>query len=395
MIVAIIQARMGSSRLPGKSMADINGRPMLGHVVGRVQQARHVDKVVVATTVLPADEVIAEFCRGEGVACFRGSPDDVLDRYYQAARIHHAAAVVRITADCPLIDPEVIDQLVSRFLQGDADYVANVILYTYPDGLDVEVFSFASLERAWHEARTPAEREHVTPYLRSADFRTVNVASNRPVPAHQYRWTVDREDDLEFVRRVYAAFAGQALFGFRDVLLWLARNPQATRGLTFTTSHEGYYRSLYQQAKPGRVVTSGLSLDYTKPDAAGEGSPEVSSRLAGYAQTLTDGINTMAGEAGIAESVQCVQQPAGPVLLFHDPEGTDAGVVRALFQQEAARRGIAIADTHHLSAAHDGRAIQRTLEVYAEVIKILAEWLRDPHPAQFLAPGASQPVFKG
>jgi len=146
--VALIQARMGSSRFPGKVLEDLSGRPMLWHVVHRVRGAGRVERVVVATTDRAVDDPIARFCAQENIACFRGDEQDVLDRFYQAARADHADVVVRITADCPLIDPEVIDKVVERFQRGDCDYVSNAIRYTYPDGLDTEVFSFAALERA-------------------------------------------------------------------------------------------------------------------------------------------------------------------------------------------------------------------------------------------------------
>src|SRR5258708_17620781 len=177
-VVAIIQARMGSSRLPGKSLAEIENRPMLWHVVQRVKRARQVARVVVATSVAPADDAIEKMCRENGVVCYRGSETDVLDRFYQVARTEKAAQVVRITADCPLIDPDVIDRVVRRFQWGDLDYASNAMLRTYPDGLDTEICSFSALERAWHEATKASEREHVSPYLRSESFRTANVENN-------------------------------------------------------------------------------------------------------------------------------------------------------------------------------------------------------------------------
>ena len=147
-VLAIIQARMGSSRFPGKTLAEISGRPMLWHVVRLARAARTVDEVMVATTCAASDDQIASFCLREGIACFRGSEDDVLDRFYQASKEKHADVVVRITADCPLIDSEVIDRVVARFQEGGSDYASNTLRYTYPDGLDTEVFSFVALERA-------------------------------------------------------------------------------------------------------------------------------------------------------------------------------------------------------------------------------------------------------
>ena len=156
MILAVIQARMGSSRLPGKVLLDLAGRPVLWHGVARVSQAGLVDKVMVATTDAQGDEPIRRFCAEKGIACFGGSETDVLDRYWQAVQSAGAGpgdGIVRITADCPLIDPEVIDRVVNVFIQSGADYVSNVQPPTFPDGLDVEVFKFSALQTAWKEAR--------------------------------------------------------------------------------------------------------------------------------------------------------------------------------------------------------------------------------------------------
>jgi glutamate-1-semialdehyde aminotransferase/spore coat polysaccharide biosynthesis protein SpsF (cytidylyltransferase family) len=250
-IVAIIQARMGSSRLPGKTMADLAGRPLLSRVVDRVRSSGRVDKVVVATTDRAGDDPIAAFCEQEKIPCFRGNEDDVLDRFYQAAKASAGDVLVRITADCPLIDPAVIDKVVARFQAGDCDYVSNVLPYTYPDGLDTEVFSFAALERAWREAQKPSEREHVTPYLRTERFRVANVESDSPLPPGKYRWTVDHPADLESVRKIYEAFSGNGHFGYQDILSLLRERPELATIQAETITNEGYYKSLYQQAKPG------------------------------------------------------------------------------------------------------------------------------------------------
>ena len=281
MIVAIIQARMGSRRFPGKTLADVAGRPMLSRVVERVRQATLVDHVIVATSTARGDDSIAGLCRHEGIPCYRGSENDVLDRFYQAARQHGADVVVRITADCPLIDPGVIDQVVQRFRCGDCDYAANMLRYTYPDGLDTEVFSMAALERAWAEAKKPSEREHVTPYLRAGGFRVVNVENERPSPGEQ-RWTVDHPDDMEFVRRVYRAFGGRSDFRYHDVLKVLKERPELAATQTETITNEGYYRSLYQQAKSGAAPR--LELD--KSQAWLARSKKV---IPGCAQTFSKG----------------------------------------------------------------------------------------------------------
>jgi glutamate-1-semialdehyde aminotransferase/spore coat polysaccharide biosynthesis protein SpsF (cytidylyltransferase family)/predicted dehydrogenase len=248
-IVAIIQARMGSSRLPGKSLAEINGHPMLWHVVERVKRARLVDRVVVATSMESGDDAIEKMCEENGVACYRGSERDVLDRFYGAARAEKASQVVRITADCPLIDPEVIDRVVSRFQRGDLDYASNAMVRSYPDGLDTEIFSFLALERAWHEATKSSEREHVTPYLRSDKFRTANVENNSTYLYQHYRWTVDEPEDLEFIRAVYHGFRGKESFGMKDVLDLIEKTPGLEKMNSEIVSNRGYYKSLFDEAR--------------------------------------------------------------------------------------------------------------------------------------------------
>ena len=225
--VAIIQARMGSTRLPGKALVDLANEPMLARVVHRVQRAGSLHEVIVATTVQPADDAIAQFCAMRGWPCARGSQDDVLDRYYQAALASHADVVVRITSDCPLIDPEVIDQVVGALLAGqpDVDYASNVQPpRSFPRGLDTEVIRFDALERAWREDADPAWREHVTPYLYRHPERFRIQGIFNAVDLSHLRWTVDTPEDLEFVRRIYGHFDGDT-FSWHDVLALLEQHP--------------------------------------------------------------------------------------------------------------------------------------------------------------------------
>ena len=250
--VAIIQARMASTRLPGKVLANIGDKPMLLRVVERVRQATRVNQVVVATSEGAADDPLARLCVDHDIACYRGSERDVLDRYYQAARSYNADAVVRVTADCPLIDPSVIDRVVGTFQAGEYDYVTNTLCYTYPDGLDVEVCTFVALERAWHEACKSSEREHVTPYLRLAGkFRVANVVHEHDLSGYYYRWTVDDSVDLAFVRAIYAHFGDRVNFGLGDVLALLDQRPDLLAQQGSAIMNEGYYTSLYDQAVAG------------------------------------------------------------------------------------------------------------------------------------------------
>ncbi len=261
-VVAIIQARMGSSRLPGKSLAEIENHPMLWHVIERVKKALLVDRVVVATSIAPQDDAIEKMCQENGVTCYRGSENDVLDRFYHAARAEKASQVVRITADCPLIDPEVVDRVVRRFQRGDLDYASNAMVRSYPDGLDTEICSFSALERAWHEAHKPSEREHVTPYLRSGKFRTANVENDSISLYQHYRWTVDEIEDLEFIRSVYKAFRGSDSFGMTDVLELLEKTPELKQMNSEIISNRGYYKSLFEDARP--VAAPRKSIEKSK-----------------------------------------------------------------------------------------------------------------------------------
>lgn len=241
--VAIIQARMSSTRLPGKVLADIEGATMLAHVIARAQRSSTLGGVVLATSSAREDDPIEEECGRLGVACFRGSLDDVLDRYYQAAGSLRAEVVVRLTADCPLLDPAVIDQVVDAFDGARFDYVSNTIDRSFPDGLDTEVFTMEALARAWREARLASEREHVTPYLwKHKDlFRQSQVVQNRDLSA--LRWTVDEPRDLELVRRVYQQF-GHSLFGMNDIMALLARDPALSELNAGIDCNEGYDRSV-------------------------------------------------------------------------------------------------------------------------------------------------------
>ena len=282
--VAIIQARMGSSRLPGKSMAEIEGRPMLWHVVQRVKRASMVDRVVVATSANPSDDAIADMCKHDGIPCYRGSENDVLDRFYGAARAEKAAWVVRITADCPLIDPEVIDRVVRRFQRGDLDYASNAMVRSYPDGLDTEVFSFSALERAWHEATKTSEREHVTPYLRSEKFRTANVESDSTSLYQHYRWTVDELQDLEFIRAVYRAMRDKGAFGMKDVLELLEKSPGLDKMNSEIVSNRGYYKSLFEDAQAAAAPRRSIEKSKAWFERAGKTIP-------GSSQTFSKGAN--------------------------------------------------------------------------------------------------------
>ena len=248
MISVIIQARLGSTRLPGKTLIEIAGRPMLGHVVDRVRRIAGVEQIIIATTTKPNDQAIVSFAEAEGLPVYTGSEEDVLDRFYQAARLFKASIIIRITPDCPLLDVAVSEQVLTRFLQGDVDYASNTNPPTFPDGLDTEVFSFAALEQTWHEAKLPSEREHVTAYMwkNSGKFRLANVSNSTDLSA--LRWTVDEPRDLAFVRAVCNHLDPTTTsFGMAEVLALLQAQPELYQLNTGIMRNEGYQRSLRQE----------------------------------------------------------------------------------------------------------------------------------------------------
>ena len=251
-VVAIIQARSGSTRLPGKVLADVHGKALLRRVIERVKAIRNVDGVVIATTDAPADHAIEEIAQREQVAVFRGSESDVLDRYYHAAVRNRADVIARVTADCPLLDPEVAARVIDHFLRGAFDYVSNVDPPTFPDGLDTEVFTMKALGESWREAHLNSDREHVTPFIRSRKDRFSQGNVENPANLSHLRWTVDEADDLEFIRQVYARM-GKDLFGLDEVMNLLQREPALMAINHRHERNEGYKRSIANETAKGRA----------------------------------------------------------------------------------------------------------------------------------------------
>ena len=241
-IVTIIQARMGSTRLPGKVMKDLGGDTVLARVVCRVRRATLTGEVLIATTTKPADDAIVEECRRLSAQFFRGEENDVLDRYYHAARTACAEAIVRITSDCPLIEPEITDNTIRAFLERHPDYASNALQRTYPLGLDAEIMTWETLARAWREARKPYQRVHVTPYVyeNPDQFNILSVKGDDDYS--HYRWTLDTPEDLAFIRAVYERLGNDGRFHWRDVLGLLGREPalvELNRHVTMKALHEG------------------------------------------------------------------------------------------------------------------------------------------------------------
>lgn len=251
MIAAIIQARSGSTRLPAKVLKEIQGETLLAHVIRRVQAIKKVDKVIIATTVNAGDDSILKIAEQCQVPCSRGSENDVLERYYEAAKKFGVKTIVRITADCPLIDPVVADQVIACFLKGGFDYVSNTLTPTFPDGLDVEVFSFAALEKAFKDAKKTSEREHVTPYIwgNPEIFKTGNYINKEDLS--DLRWTVDTPADFEFIKTVYQhLYQPGKIFLMNDVLQLLSQKPEIETLNSGQTRNEGYSASLAKEKHP-------------------------------------------------------------------------------------------------------------------------------------------------
>jgi spore coat polysaccharide biosynthesis protein SpsF len=244
-VVAVLQARFTSSRLPGKVLRPLLGVPMLLRQIERIRRARELDGLVVATSTDASDDPLAARCEAEGVAVVRGSLDDVLSRMIDAARPQQPDAVVRLTGDCPLTDWAVIDQCVALFRQGGYDYVSNVDPPTFPDGLDVEVVSFKALDAADRLASLPSEREHVTTFIRNRPSEFPATVLRNAADLSRLRWTVDEPNDFAFVEQVYEElYPANSQFGTADILALMQRRPDLAGLNSQFVRNEGLAKSL-------------------------------------------------------------------------------------------------------------------------------------------------------
>jgi spore coat polysaccharide biosynthesis protein SpsF len=238
----ILQARMGSKRLPGKVLFELEGKTVLEHILLRLKKVKLIDKIIVATTDTSRDLPIVKLTNELGILCFRGDENDVLSRYYCAAKTANIANIVRINSDCPLIDPRIIDKVVNLYLNNKDkyDYVTNILKPTFPLGMHCEVFSYEALLEAHKKAVRPFEREHVTPYIyhRPEKFRLFNVDSGQDLSHH--RWTLDYQDDFKFISKIYAALHNETNFFDMELVLdllnqnveWLKINGHLVSGST-------------------------------------------------------------------------------------------------------------------------------------------------------------------
>ena len=243
MIGCIIQARMGSSRLPGKVlMKSENGRPLLYHVVNQLRYCAKVKNLVIATTKNQEDDEIEKFANNNTINIFRGSEKDVLDRYFRCAKKYSFSTIVRITSDCPLIDPQIVDKVIERFFSGNYDYATNTLIRTFPIGTDVEVFSFSALERTWKNAQLPSEREHVTPHLRNkGNFKIINVENDKNIS--NLRLAVDRIEDFELIKEILKNISVIPIH-LEDTLELFSRKPELIEINKHINHNEGFNRSL-------------------------------------------------------------------------------------------------------------------------------------------------------
>lgn len=227
-VAAIIQARMSSTRLPGKVLIKVLGKTLLEYQIERIKRAKSISQIIVATTTKESDNPIVELCQKLSIPYYRGSEDDVLARYYETALTYNINAVVRLTSDCPLIDPNVIDSVVDYYLdnRSKVDYVSNTLIRTYPRGMDSEIMSFEALENAYNHAIEPAEREHVSAYLyrHPEQFRLANIQYKTNESHH--RWTVDTPEDLLLIRKIITQlYLISPLFTFEEILELLKNHP--------------------------------------------------------------------------------------------------------------------------------------------------------------------------
>ncbi len=244
-ILAIIQARASSTRLPEKVLLPLLGKPMLERQIDRVKRSKRIDRIIVATSTNNSDDLIDELCQEIDILCFRGSLEDVLDRYYSAAKESQPEHVVRITGDCPVIDHEVIDEVISLHLKSKADYTSNTINPTYPDGLDVEVMKFTSLKEAWEKAELASEREHVTPYIKKQEkFKKVNLENNEDLSS--VRLTVDEQVDYDVIKFIYdSLFLKNDDFNLDDIMILFRDNLDKMSLNQEIVRNEGYIKSLH------------------------------------------------------------------------------------------------------------------------------------------------------
>lgn len=245
-IIAIIQARTSSTRLPNKVLLPLEDKPVLQHIVDRMRYSKKINNIVIATSSHPSDDSIYQLCEEISVPCFRGSLDDVLDRYYQAAHYFNASDVVRITADCPVIDPQIVDELISTYQSGNFDGYA--LAGEFPDGLDCQIYSLSTLERTWKNARLRSEREHIGLYIdKNPQLFNVGHLEKFNGMGH-HRWTLDEPEDYEFMQIIYKElYKEEILFDYEDILKLLTKKPYLIEMNSHIPRNQGLVKNLVDE----------------------------------------------------------------------------------------------------------------------------------------------------
>ena len=249
-VTCIIQARTRSERLPNKVLKEIENLPMICHIINRVKKAKNIDQIILATSNTDTDKILLDIAKKFKIIGFAGDEKDVLDRFYNAAITYAANPIVRITGDCPLVDPILLDKMVEFYQANDYDYMSNTIERTFPDGLDIEIFSSEILEISNKEAKWLSEREHVTPYIlkNQNDFRVYNYKNKQNLS--NLRWCVDEEDDLIMIRKIFQEMRPNQFFSTDDALKIILKRPDISKINSGIMTNEGYEKSL----KNDRIV---------------------------------------------------------------------------------------------------------------------------------------------
>lgn len=251
-MAVMIQARTGSKRFPRKVLAKIEGKPMIWHVINRVRSIKTDQDVILLTTKRDEDKILLKIANDAGVKGFAGHTYDVLKRYYECAKKYDVNTIIRVTGDCPLIDPSLVKNMLDFFSENNFDYISNTLIPTFPDGLDVEIFSFKTLEIMNKKAKLLSEREHVTSYIRNNinEFKTFNFKNFKDLS--NLRWTVDEPRDLQFVRKIYSEMKPKVLFSMNDVLKIISKNPKIIQLNDGIMRNEGYLLSLKKDKKKSK-----------------------------------------------------------------------------------------------------------------------------------------------
>ena len=248
-VVAIVQARLSSQRLANKVLLPLEDKTVLGHIVDRLLNCKFLDEIVIATSTDASDKEIVDWCKINKINFFCGSLHDVLDRYYKASRKYNAKVIVRVTGDCPVVDPEIVDEVIKGFFSGNYD--AYSLAGDFPDGLDCQVFSFSAIEKSWKEAKLPSEREHVGVFIEKTHRELFKLGElNKFTGLQNYRWTLDEPEDYEFLKKIFfKLYRGKNIFYTQDILNLIDKEPELMNINSGIVRNEGYKKSLYREKK--------------------------------------------------------------------------------------------------------------------------------------------------